>query len=170
MKTMWDRIKHNFDKFPARMAVARKIVELGLRVGKNGKIYCGDVEITDVALARSVDVDRRTIKSTVAVILNDPQLSEIFQNIFPAGALLKNVAKNLGFGVIEIEAHALNPGILAISTELISREGISIRQAHAGDPELEENPKLTIITEKPIKGELINEFLNIPGVKRVSIY
>ena len=37
-------------------------------------------------------------------------------------------------------------------------------------PEFEENPKLTLITEKPIKGELINEFLDIPGVKRVSIY
>jgi len=167
---MWDRIKHKFDKFPARMAVARKIVELGLRVGENGKIYCGNVEITDVALARSVNVDRRAIKSTVDVILSDPQLSEIFQNIFPAGTLLKNISKNLGFGVVEIEAEAGNAGILARSTELISMEGLSIRQAHAGDPELEENPKLTIITEKPIKGELIKEFLNIPGVKRVSIY
>ena len=167
---MWDRIKHKFDKFPARMAVARKIVELGLRVGETGKIYCGNVEISDVALARSVEVDRRTIKTTVDVILADPQLSSVFQNIFPAGTLLKNVAKNLGFGVGEIEAEAGNAGILARSTELISLEGMSIRQAHAGDPELEENPKLTIITERPIKGELINEFLNIPGVKRVSIY
>ncbi len=167
---MWDRVKHKFDKFPARMAVARKIVELGLRVGYNGKIYCGDVEINDVALARSVGVDRRTIKSTVDVIVTDPQLSGVFQNISPAGTLLKNVAKNLGFGVVEIEAHAGNPGILAKSTELISREDISIRQAHAGDPELEENPLLTIITEKPIQGELINEFLKIPGVKKVSIY
>jgi predicted regulator of amino acid metabolism with ACT domain len=167
---MWDRLKHKFEKFPARMAVARKIVELGLRVGENGKIFCGDVEINDVALARSVGVDRRTIKSTVDVILADPQLSGVFKNIFPAGTLLKNVAKTLGFGVVEIEAEAGNPGILASSTTLISREGISIRQAHAGDPELEENPMLTIITEKPIKGDLINEFLNIPGIKRVSIY
>lgn len=167
---MWDRIKHKFDKFPARMAVARKIVELGLRVGKNGKIYCDDVEINDVALARSVGVDRRTIKSTVDVILSDEQLSEIFQNIHPAGTLLKNIAKNLGFGVVEIEAEAGNAGIIAKSTELISLKGLSIRQAHAGDPELEENPKLTIITEKPIKGDMIQKFLDIPGVKRVSIY
>ena len=41
---------------------------------------------------------------------------------------------------------------------------------HAGDPELEENPLLTIITEKPIEGNLINDFLKIEGVKRVSIY
>ena len=43
-------------------------------------------------------------------------------------------------------------------------------QAHAGDPELEENPRLTIITERPVKGELFNEFLKIQGVKKVSIF
>lgn len=167
---MWDRIKYKFEKFPARMNVARKIVELGLRVASDGKIYCADVEIGDMAIARAAGVDRRTIKATVTVILSDQQLSDIFKNMYPAGPLLKNVAGSLGFGVVEIEAQAGSPGILAGATELISRENISIRQAHAGDPELEENPILTIITEKPVEGELIPEFLKIKGVKRVSIY
>lgn len=167
---MWDRIKHKFEKFPARMNVARKIVELGLCVGKNNKIYCGNVEISDMALARASGVDRRTIKATIDVILADNQLRAIFTNIYPAGALLKNVAPTLGLGVVEIDAQAGNPGILARATDLISRENVSIRQAHAGDPELEENPRLTIITEKPVKGELYNEFLKIKGVKKVSVY
>lgn len=167
---MWDRIKHKFEKFPARMAVAGKIVELGLRVGEKGKIYCGDVEISDVALARAADVDRRAVRATVDVILADEDLKSIFGNLWPAGAFLKNVAGDLGFGVVEIEAEAGSPGIVAQATYLISQEKISIRQAHAGDPELEEHPRLTIITEKPVKGELINQFLKIPGVKRVSIY
>ncbi len=152
------------------MSVARKIVELGLCVGENNKIYCGDVEVSDVALARAAGVDRRTIKATIDVILADEQLEAIFTNIYPAGAFLKNVASNLGFGVVEIEAKAGNPGILAQATDLISRENVSIRQAHAGDPELEENPRLIIITEKPVKGELYNEFLKIDGVTKVSIY
>jgi hypothetical protein len=167
---MWDRIKHKFEKFPARMAVAGKIVELGLRVGEKGKIYCGDVEISDVALARAADVDRRAVRATVDVILSDEDLKSIFGNLWPAGAFLKNVAADLGFGVVEIEAEAGSPGIVAQATYLISQEKISIRQAHAGDPELEEHPRLTIITEKPVKGELINQFLKISGVKRVSIY
>jgi len=152
------------------MNVARKIVELGLRVGENGKIYCGNVEISDVALARAAGVDRRTIKATVDVILSDEQLAFIFENILPAGSLVKNVAKNLGFGILEIEADAENSGIIAGATKLITRQNISIRQVHADDPELEENPRLTIITEKPIPGDLLNEFLKIPGIKRVSIY
>ncbi len=167
---MWEKVSHKFEKYPARMNVARKIVDLGLRVDKTGKIYCKDVLISDVALSRSVGVDRRTIKSTVDVILQDEQLSEIFENILPAGALLKNVARSLDFGIVEIEAEAGNPGILSQASGLISAEGISIRQAHAGDPELEENPRLTIITEKPIPGKLLSKFLEISNVKRVSIY
>lgn len=167
---MWKKISHKFEKYPARMNVARKIVELGLRVDRKGRIYCKDVEITDVALSRAVGVDRRTIKSTVDVILKDEQLSEIFENILPAGTLLKNVASSLDFGIVEIEAEALNPGILSQATALIAKENISIRQAHAGDPELEETPLLTIITEKSIPGKLLKKFLEIENVKKVSIY
>jgi predicted regulator of amino acid metabolism with ACT domain len=167
---MWEKIKHKFEKYPARMDVARKIIEYGLRVGDNGKIYCGNIEISDVAIARATNVDRRSIKATVDIILEDEQLSKIFGNITPAGPLVKNVAKDLGFGIVEIEADAENQGIIARATDLIARNNISIRQVHAGDPEFEENPRLTIITEKPIEGALLNEFLEIEGVKRVSIY
>ena len=98
------------------------------------------MEINDVALARGANVDRRSIRATVDVIMDDPELAAIFGNIFPAGALLKNVASDLGFGVVEIEAQAGTTGILATATHIISEQNISIRQAHAGDPELKEHP------------------------------
>lgn len=167
---MWEKVKHKFEKYPARMAIARKIIEYGLRVDDKGKIYCGDIEISDVAIARASNVDRRSIKATVDTILKDPQLATIFSNIIPAGPLVKNVAKDLGFGILEIEANAQNSGIIASATQLIAKNNINIRQVHAGDPEFEEHPRLTIITEKQIDGNLINEFLKIEGVKRVSIY
>lgn len=167
---MWNQIKHRFERYPSRMDVARKIIELGLRIDPDGKVYCDDVEINDVALARAIGVDRRTVRATAETILEDKKLRGIFQNLRPAGALLRDAAAELDFGVVEIEAEARNPGILAAAAELISSSGITIRQAHAGDPELDENPKLTIITEKPIPGSLLREFLKIDGVKRVSIY
>jgi predicted regulator of amino acid metabolism with ACT domain len=167
---MWERLNHKFKKYPARMNVAWKMVELGLRIDKNNKIYCGDLKISDVALANAANVDRRAVKSTVKTILEDRQLSNIFENIVPAGTLLKNIAKNLGLGVIEIEVGYENTGILAEASTLISAENISIRQAYASDIELGDNPTLTIITEEPAKGNLINEFLKIDGVIRVSIY
>jgi predicted regulator of amino acid metabolism with ACT domain len=167
---MWERLNHKFKKYPARMNVAWKMVELGLRVDKDNKIYCGDLKISDVALANAANVDRRAVKSTVKTILEDEQLSSIFKNIIPAGTLLKNIAKNLGLGVIEIEVGDENTGILAEASKLISAENISIRQAYASDIDLGDNPVLTIITEKPSKGNLINELLKINGVIRVSIY
>ena len=167
---MWERLNHKLKKYPARMNVAWKMVELGLRVDEDNKIYCGDLKINDVALANAANVDRRAVKATVKTILEDEHLSSIFQNIIPAGTLLKNIAKNLGLGVIEIEVGDENTGILAEASKLISAENISIRQAYASDIELGDNPILTIITEEPSKGSLINELLKINGVIRVSIY
>ena len=73
-------------------------------------------------------------------------------------------------GVIEIEVGSESEGILAATTNLITQKRIGIRQAYAEDTELQKSPLLTIITEEPVKGDLINEFLKIKGVTRVSIY
>ena len=159
-----------FKKYPARMKVAEKMIELGLSLNNDGKIYCGNLKISDKALAIAADVDRRAIKSTIEIIQNDEDLFNIFSNVLPAGTLLKNIAKNLNLGVIEIEVGSQNEGILAAITKIISKKGINIRQAYAEDNELEENPILTVITENPIDNDLISEFLKIKGVNRVSIY
>jgi predicted regulator of amino acid metabolism with ACT domain len=61
-------------------------------------------------------------------------------------------------------------GILAGAAQAIARRGISIRQAVADDPDLHPEPKLTIITEKPIPGDIIPELLRIEGVNKVVVY
>ena len=167
---MWEKVNEKFKKYPARLRVAEKMIELGLSLNEDGKIYCGNLKISDKALATAAEVDRRAIKSTIEVIREDEDLYNLFSNIMPAGSLLKNIAKNLDLGVIEIEVGSESEGILANTTNLISKKGISIRQAYAEDTELQKNPILTIITEEPVKGDLINEFLKIKGVTRVSIY
>ncbi len=167
---MWEKINEKFRKYPARLRVAEKMIELGLSLNEDGKIYCGNLKISDKALATASNVDRRAIKSTIDIICEDEDLYNLFSNIVPAGTLLKNIAKNLDLGVIEIEVGSESEGILANTTNLITKKGIDIRQAYAEDTELQENPILTIITEEPVKGDLINEFLKIKGVTRVSIY
>ena len=167
---MWEKINEKFKKYPARMRVAEKMIELGLSLSEDGKIYCGNLKISDKALATAADVDRRAIKSTIEVIKEDPELYNLFSNIIPAGTLLKNIAKSLDLGVIEIEVGHESEGVLASTTNLISKNGISIRQAYAEDTELQESPILTVITEEPVPGDLISEFLKIKGITRVSIY
>ncbi len=170
MINMWEKINEKFKKYPARIRVAEKMIELGLSLNEDGKIYCGNLKISDKALATAANVDRRVIKSTIDVIKDDKELYNLFRNIIPAGTLLKNIAKNLELGVIEIEVGSESEGILGTTANLISKKGISIRQAYAEDTELQENPSLIIITEKPVSGDLINEFLKIKGITRVSIY
>ena len=167
---MWEKVNEKFKKYPARIRVAEKMIELGLSLSEDGKIYCGNLKISDKALATAADVDRRAIKSTIEVIREDEDLYNLFSNIIPAGTLLKNIAKNLELGVIEIEVGSESEGILARTTSLITEKGIGIRQAYSEDTELQQSPLLTIITEEPVKGDLINEFLKIKGVTRVSIY
>ena len=167
---MWEKINEKFKKYPARMRVAEKMIELGLSLNEDGKIYCGNLKISDISLAKASEVDRRAIKSTIEVIQNDEELNKIFQNMMPAGTLLKNIAKDLNLGVVEIEVGSENEGILASTTNLIAQHNINIRQAYAEDNKFQETPKLTIITEKPVSGDLIHEFLKIKGVTRVIIY
>ena len=167
---MWEKINEKFKKYPARIRVAEKMIELGLSLSEDGKIYCGNLKISDKALATAADVDRRAIKSTIEVIQEDEELYNLFSNIMPAGTLLKNIAKNLKLGVIEIECGSESDGVLSNTPNLITKKGIGIRQAYAEDTELQESPILTIITEEVVSGDLINEFLKIKGVTRVSIY
>ena len=166
---MWEIIEDKFKKYPARMRVAEKMIELGLSVHEDGKIYCGNLKISDKSLATAADVDRRAIKSTIEIIQEDSQLFDLFKNIIPAGTLLKNVAKIIDLGVIEIAVGSDNEGVLAATTDLISKNGINIRQAYAEDSEMQEYPILTVITDSPINGDLLNEFLKIKGVNIVSI-
>ena len=52
---------------------------------------------------------------------------------------------------------------------LLTREGLSIRQAIVDDPELSPEPRLTLIVEKKIPGKLIPKLLKISGVAKISV-
>jgi predicted regulator of amino acid metabolism with ACT domain len=84
---------------------------------------------------------------------------------------LKEVAKHLDLGVVEITpVDAKIPGILANCAMILTKNGLSIRQAIVDDPELSPEPKLTLIAERKIPGELIQKFLAVNGVAKVSVY
>ena len=95
----------------------------------------------------------------------------IFEEIRPAGASLKEIAKHLNLGVVEIfVVNPSSPGILSSAAVILNAARLSIRQAIVDDPELSPEPKLTFIVERKIPGELISELLKIPGVAKVSVY
>ena len=167
---MWNNIKKHFDNYPERLKVARVLVENGLSV-KEEKIYLNQIEIPPVRIARVAGVDRRTVNETVCAIKANRELRQIFQDILPAGHSLKEIAKHLNLGVVEITpVDAKAHGILANSATVLTNADLSIRQAIVDDPELSPEPKLTFIVERKIPGELIPKLLKIPGVAKVSVY
>lgn len=167
---MWSRILKKLESYPARVKVAKAIIELGFRITDEGKIYCGSVEQSYQKIARALKVDRRVVKETVYTILKDPELREIFKSLKPSGPLLSDVAKHLGFSVIEIYADSKKPGILAKAASIVASEGISIRQAVAEDPDLTPEPKLILVIERQVSGNSLNKMLEIDGVKKISVY
>jgi len=167
---MWDKIAKCLEGYPERLSIAKILIKNGLSV-RNGKIYCGDIVIPVIRISRVAGVDRRTVVQTIKMIESNPELKVIFSGISPAGSSLRDVAKHLNFGVVEITpVDARMPGILAAAASLIAQRNISIRQAIVDDPELTPEPKLTLITETKIPGDLIPEFLKIRGVSKVSVY
>jgi len=167
---MWSNVKKYFEGHPERLKVARVLIENGLSV-RNGRIYLNEIELPPVRVARAAGVDRRTVKETLKAIGANRELRLIFEGIRSAGHSLKEIAKHLNLGVVEITpVDARMPGILANSAMILAKNGLSIRQAIVDDPELSPEPKLSLIVERKIPGELIPELLNVKGVAKVSIY
>lgn len=167
---MWNNIRKFLEGYPERLKVARVLVENGLSV-RNGKIYLNEIEIPPVRIARTAEVDRRTVTQTLNSIKANRELRPIFEGIRSAGHSLKEIAKHLNLGVIEITpVDAKIPGILANSAMILAKNGLSIRQAIVDDPELSPEPKLTLIVEKEIPGELISKFLEVKGIAKISVY
>jgi hypothetical protein len=167
---MWSNVKRYFEGHPERLRITRVLIENGLSA-RGGKIYLNDIEIPPVRVARAAGVDRRTVKETLNAIKSDLELRLIFEGIRSSGLSLKEIAKHLNLGVVEITpVDAKIPGILASSATILAKNGLSIRQAIVDDPELSPEPKLSLIVEKKIPGELIPDLLNVKGVAKVSVY
>lgn len=166
---MWGKIEHYFDEYPVRKQIAKTLLKYGLKVSDDMKIKCGNIEVPYTKIAKALDVDRRVVKETVAMILKISELREIYTNLEPT-VHMKFVGRHVGYGVIEIEPEPRAIGILAKIAGKIAERGINIIQVVAEDPELYPEATLTIITERPIPGDLINELSKLEGVKRISIY
>lgn len=146
------------------------LFERGFQVNEEGKVTSGSIEIAHTQLAKEAGVDRRVVDATTKTIISDELLSRIFKNVHSI-PFLRDVAPSLGLGVIIIiPEDASDVGILAEVAGLISESKVSIRQAVSDDPYLTDNPRLTIITDKKVPGELVDKILELPSVKGVSIY
>jgi predicted regulator of amino acid metabolism with ACT domain len=166
---MWKTLAIHFGRYPSQARVAKLMLEYGLRV-KEGRIYCGDIELADVAVGKAAAVDRRIVRSAVETIEAVPELKAVYAHLHPA-ALFNDVAPAMGWGTIEIiPDNAQSLGIVADVTSVVTSAGLAIRQVNVGDPDLTAEPRLYLITERPVPPELIPRLKACRGVKSILIH
>jgi predicted regulator of amino acid metabolism with ACT domain len=165
---MWAKLKPHFKGFPAQERVAQVMVTYGLRV-KDESVYAGEIALSDSAIARAVGVDRRVVTATLRTIERTALLREFFSKLWPV-CHLGNVAPLMGWGAIEIlPTNASKPGILAGTSAIIAEAGIPVRQVIVDDPEIMEDPRALLITEKPVPERLLPRIRNLEGVRGVVL-
>ena len=166
---MWPRVKEQFSRQFARPDVVRKMIECGMRVSQDLKIYVDDVEVDYTAISRAVGVDRRVVKETVKQICMNRELYAIFSKIVPLGAGLVDVVNQLGYTAVIVEAEPRAPGVLASVAEVLSRHGTVVRQALADDPDMVPDAKMTLVVEGQLTGRAIEELHSLPALKSIKI-
>jgi hypothetical protein len=166
---MFDEIMEKFEGSPSQQAVIRLLLERGFSVNEDGRVVSGGIEIPNTGIAREIGVDRRVVDSTTDAILDDPELTRIFRNISAIPSLM-DLAPVLDLTVLTVGvADADEPGIVAQVTTLIADWDISIRQTISEDPEFTDDPKLYVITDEPLPGDLLNELVAMEFVRSVEL-
>ena len=166
---MFDEIMQKFEGSPSQQAVIRLLLERGFSVSDEGRVVSGSIEIPNTQIAREIDVDRRVVDSTTDAILADEELRRIFQNISSIPSLM-DLAPVLDLNVLTVEVtDADESGIVATVTTLLADEGISIRQTISEDPEFTDDPRLYLVTDEDVPGDLLNELKNLDFVRKIEL-
>jgi len=166
---MFDEILGKFEGSPGQQAVIRLLLERGFSVNDEGRVVSGGIEIPNTQVAQEAGVDRRVVDSTTDAILDDDELRRIFQNISQIPSLM-DLAPVLDLTVITIAVNdADESGIVARVTELIAEHGISIRQTISEDPEFTDEPRLYLVTDEELPGDLVTDLMKLPFVRSVEL-
>ncbi len=166
---MFDRIMQKFEGSPSQQQVIRLLLERGFSVSDEGRVVSGGIEIPNTQIAREIGVDRRVVDSTTDAILKDEELRRIFQNISSIPSLM-DLAPVLDLSVLTIEpTNADQPGIVSTVTSLLADNDISIRQTISEDPEFTDDPRLYIVTNTDVPGDVLNQLMNLEFVHRIQL-
>jgi len=166
---MFDEIMEKFEDSPGQQAVIRLLLERGFSVNEGGRVVSGGIEIPNTGIAREVGVDRRVVNATTDAILDDEELRRIFRNISAVPSLL-DLAPVLDLTAVTVSVRAADEaGIVSRVTAAIAERDISIRQVLSEDPEFTDDPRLYVITDEPLPGDLINELREMGFVRTIEL-
>jgi predicted regulator of amino acid metabolism with ACT domain len=166
---MFEEIMQKFSDSPSQQRVIRLLLARGFSVNDEGRVVSGGIEIPNTGIAREVGVDRRVVDATTDAILDDDDLRPIFQNISSIPSLM-DLAPVLDMTVLTVAVRdAEESGIVATVTTMIADRDISIRQVITEDPEFTDEPRLYVITDATLPGDLITDLGDREFVRRLEL-
>ena len=165
----FETIMRRFEDSPSQQAVIRLLLERGFSVNDDGRVVSGGIEIPNTGIAREIDVDRRVVDATTDAILADEELRRIFQNISAIPSLM-DLAPVLDLTVLTVRVtDADKHGIVADVTRVLADRAISIRQTISEDPEFTDEPKLYLVTDADLSGDVITEIRELEAVRKIEL-
>jgi predicted regulator of amino acid metabolism with ACT domain len=166
---MFESIMEKFEGSPGQQAVVKLLLKRGFSVNEAGRVVSGSIEIPNTQVAAEAGVDRRVVDTTTDAILADPELERIFRNISQIPSLM-DLAPLLDLTVLTVAVRSAGEsGIIAEITDRLAERDIMIRQAVSEDPEFTDEPRLHIITEQQVPGDLLTELSNLDIVRSIEI-
>jgi hypothetical protein len=164
----FDEILEKFEGSPGQQRVIRFLLERGFSVNEEGRVVSGGIEIPNTGVAREIGVDRRVVDSTTDAILADEELTRVFRNISTVPSLM-DLAPVLDLAVLTVWVEdETESGIVAEVTRLLAERDVSIRQIISEDPEFATDPKLYVVTDRTLPGDLLVAIRELPFVRRVE--
>ena len=166
---MWASILKGFADSPSQTKVVKFLLENGFGINESGKIICNGIEIPATYLGKATGTDRRVVDATAKRILETPLVRDIFLNM-RATPDITGIADRLNLSVITIfPKDAGEKGIVGAAIEVLTRHNLSIRQIFVTDPQLSEDPRLVIITEKTMPAAVYEELRALPQVRKIVL-
>ncbi len=157
-----------FEGSPGQQAVVRLLLARGFSVNDDGRVVSGGIEIPDTGIAREAGVDRRVVDATTTAIRDDDDLRRIFANITSVPSLM-DLAPVLDLTVLTVEVGDPDAsGIVAEITGMLADADLSLRQVLSDDPEFADEPKLYVITDEELPGDLLVAIRDLPYVRSVE--
>jgi hypothetical protein len=166
---MWSAIIREFADSPSQLRVAKFLLENGFGVNPKGRIMCNDIEISATRLAKAINTDRRVVDATAHRILEQASLRSVFTRM-RATPDLSLLTTPLGLSVITVlPRDARERGIVGAVVSVICGYDLTLRQIFVTDPVLSEEPKLVVIIDGDIPGNVIEAIRKLPQVRQVIL-
>ncbi|WP_297073647.1 regulator of amino acid metabolism, contains ACT domain protein [Thermococcus sp.] len=159
-------IEEYFRPYPARKRVAEFLLRNGVSVREGSMGFAG-VELSISEVAKAVGVNRKVVYQTVETIGASNALRLLFERAEPE-LKVEGIAPAMNWEVIEIEvierpAEVLHRVLGAVLKEGNEAVSVSMRNLPG------EEARISIVVEKPLKGETLRALEGIAGIKKVLI-